>query len=48
MSSKHVLITGGMGFIGHHLAKMYLESNFKVTVIDNLISHRDHAALIRR
>jgi nucleoside-diphosphate-sugar epimerase len=45
--SKHVLITGGMGFIGHHLAKKYLQANFKVTIIDSLESHSSHAALTK-
>jgi nucleoside-diphosphate-sugar epimerase len=45
--SKHVLITGGMGFIGHHLAKKYLQANFKVTIVDNLASHIKHAHLTK-
>ncbi len=31
-----VLITGGAGFIGSHLAEAYLESGSKVEIIDNL------------
>jgi nucleoside-diphosphate-sugar epimerase len=45
--NKHVIITGGMGFIGHNLAKYYLDNGFKVTVIDNLDSHLSHAHLTK-
>ena len=33
---KHVLITGGAGFIGSHVACKLLEKEYKVTVLDNL------------
>jgi nucleoside-diphosphate-sugar epimerase len=33
-----VLITGGSGFIGSHLAKLHLSKNDQVTVIDNFIT----------
>lgn len=47
MSNKHVMITGGMGFIGHHLAQHYLHKGFKVTIVDNLDSHINHAKLTK-
>jgi nucleoside-diphosphate-sugar epimerase len=45
--TKHVLITGGMGFIGHVLARLYLDDGFKVTVVDNLVKHYNHPALTK-
>ena len=32
---KKILITGGGGFIGFHLAKKFLEKNYEVDLIDN-------------
>ena len=32
---KKVLVTGGCGFIGHHLVKHLLNSNYEVVVLDN-------------
>jgi len=38
---KTVAITGGMGFIGHHLANYFLEKKWSVKIIDDLSLHRD-------
>lgn len=35
-----VLVTGGAGFIGSHLADAYLEAGYQVAVVDNLSSGR--------
>lgn len=35
---KHVLITGGAGFLGSHLSERYLQEGWKVTVMDNLLT----------
>ena len=35
--SKHILITGGAGFIGSHLADELLQKGYQVTVYDNLL-----------
>jgi UDP-glucose 4-epimerase len=36
MSQRNVLVTGGAGFIGSHLAEAYLRSGARVVVIDDL------------
>jgi UDP-glucose 4-epimerase len=36
MASYHCLVTGGLGFIGSHTVVQLLNSNYKVTIIDNL------------
>lgn len=35
---KHVLITGGAGFLGSHLCELFLSKGHKVTCMDNLIT----------
>lgn len=38
MSTGRILITGGAGFIGSHLADRFLSLDYQVVVVDNLIS----------
>ncbi|MGH8373553.1 MAG: UDP-glucose 4-epimerase GalE, partial [Gammaproteobacteria bacterium] len=41
---KHVLVCGGAGYIGAHMAKCLVESGHRVTVLDNLSTgHREAA-----
>jgi len=40
LKSKKILITGGAGFIGSHLADELVKQNHKVVVLDNLSSGR--------
>ena len=35
---KHVIVTGGAGFIGSHLCEALLKRGCAVTVIDNLVT----------
>ena len=48
---KHILVTGGAGFIGSHLTDRLLESSYRVTVLDNLsngsLENLDHAQSYR-
>lgn len=44
MSRRHVLITGGAGFIGSHLADAMLARGFEVTVLDSLLPQVHEAA----
>uniref|UniRef100_A0A7S0CSF7 UDP-glucose 4-epimerase n=1 Tax=Amorphochlora amoebiformis TaxID=1561963 RepID=A0A7S0CSF7_9EUKA len=34
--SKHILVTGGAGYIGSHTTVVLLQRGFKVTIVDNL------------
>ena len=34
--TRHVVVTGGAGFIGSNIADAYLERGWRVTIIDNL------------
>lgn len=38
---KKVLITGMAGFIGHHLAKLLVKSNYEVVGLDNINDYYD-------
>src|SRR5919198_4990129 len=40
MKRKHVLVTGGAGFIGSHVAEAYLAAGYDVTVLDDLSTGR--------
>ena len=40
MSKPRVLITGGAGFLGSHLADLFLERGYAVVVMDNLVTGR--------
>ncbi len=46
---KHVLITGGSGFIGSHLCELFLERGYVVTAVDNLVtgSEKNIAAALK-
>ncbi|MCM2279633.1 MAG: SDR family oxidoreductase [Oligoflexia bacterium] len=37
---KHVLVTGGAGFIGSHLCDLLLSKGYAVTAVDNLVTGR--------
>ena len=32
---RNILITGGAGFVGYHLAKTLADENHNITIIDN-------------
>ena len=35
---KNILLTGGAGYIGSHVANLLIDNNYNVSVIDNLIT----------
>ena len=38
---KHILVTGGSGFIGSHLCEVLLNKGYAVTAFDNLVTGRE-------
>lgn len=38
---KHILVTGGAGFVGSHLCELLLSRGYAVTALDNLITGRE-------
>ena len=34
---KKILITGGAGFVGYHLACMLLKSDYQIDLLDNFL-----------
>src|SRR5437763_2817272 len=40
--TRHVLVTGGAGFIGSHLVDAYLARGWRVSVVDDLSSGDRH------
>ena len=40
MSDRHILITGGAGYIGSYLTSELLRANQRVTVVDSLLFGR--------
>lgn len=39
---RHILITGGAGFIGSNLCEYFIEKNYKVTCLDNFATGHRH------
>lgn len=44
---KDIIITGGLGFIGHNLAKAYLNAGVGVRIVDNLTLHSSQPLLTK-
>lgn len=42
-----VLVTGGLGFIGHHIVRHYLDNKWEVIIVDNLTKQHDNTKLIK-
>lgn len=40
ISSKNILVTGGLGYIGAHVAKSLIAQGFQVTILDNVWCQR--------
>jgi UDP-glucose 4-epimerase len=36
MASRHILVTGGTGYIGSHTVVLLVEAGWNVTIVDNL------------
>jgi len=36
--SQNILITGGLGFIGTHLASAYIDAGHSVTLLDSMVA----------
>jgi nucleoside-diphosphate-sugar epimerase len=37
---KHIVVTGGSGFVGSHLCEEFLDRGYAVTALDNLVTGR--------
>ena len=40
MKKKKIIITGGAGFIGSHIAERYTQKNAEIIILDNLSTGR--------
>jgi len=46
---KTILVTGGAGYIGSHVAKSFLESGYKVVIFDNLFrGHKQAVDILKK
>ena len=39
---KNILLTGGAGYIGSHVAHLLIDKGYMVTIIDSLITGNKH------